>query len=226
MKKGKLSDRQSAILVFIQDQVSANGFPPTIRQIGEACGIASTSVVNYNLNKLATSGYLMRTKGQSRGLRLTRQALALREVPVTLAVDGMLSVPHVGRIVASAPVPHPGDDFGYYFDAEDLIEVPRQLINANETAQLYALTVSGHSMIDAMIDDGDTVILKRQAVADNGDMVAVWLSDKNETTLKRFFDEGDRVRLQPANPTMDPIYVPKDRVEIQGRVLAVMRKVA
>ena len=130
MKKGKLSDRQYAILVFIQDQVSANGFPPTIRQIGEACGIASTSVVNYNLNKLATSGYLTRTKGQSRGLRLTRQALALREVPVMLAADGMLSVPRVGRIVASAPVPHPGDDFGYYYDAEDLIEVPRRLINA------------------------------------------------------------------------------------------------
>ncbi len=226
MKKGKLSERQSAILVFIQDQVSANGFPPTIRQIGEACGIASTSVVNYNLNKLATSGYLTRTKGQSRGLRLTRQALALHETPMKLAVDGMLSVPRVGRIVASAPVPHPGDDFGYYYDTEDLIEVPRRLINAADMAQLYALTVSGHSMIDAMIDDGDTVILKRQSVAENGDMVAVWLSDKNETTLKRFFDEGERVRLQPANPTMDPIYVPKDKVEIQGRVLAVMRKVA
>ena len=225
MKKGKLSDRQSAILVFIQDQVSANGFPPTIRQIGEACKIASTSVVNYNLNKLAASGYLMRTKGQSRGLRLTRQALALRETPVKLTADGMLTVPRVGRIVASAPVPHPGDDFGYYYDSEDLIEVPRQLVNAADTAQLYALTVSGHSMIDAMIDDGDTVILKRQAVADNGDMVAVWLSDKNETTLKRFFDEGERVRLQPENPTMEPIYVLKDKVEVQGRVLAVMRKV-
>ncbi len=224
-QSNKLSDKQRAILDFIQMQIAGTGFPPTIREIGEACGIASTSVVNYNLNKLATGGYIARVHEKSRGIRLTRQATVLHESPVKVG-SGTFSVPLVGRIVASAPVPHPGDDFGYYFDTDDMIEVPQTLISGTDTAQLYALTVSGQSMIDAMINDGDIVILRRQSVAQNGDMVAVWLSERNETTLKRFFDEGDEVRLQPANPTMGPIYIPKDKVQVQGRVLAVMRKVA
>ena len=123
------------------------------------------------------------------------------------------------------PAPHPGDDFGYYYDEESGIPVPRALLGNSDPSEVYALTVSGFSMIDAMINEGDIVVLKRQDVAHNGEMVAVWLNEHGETTLKRFYDEGNKIRLQPANPTMGPIYVDKDKVEIQGKVLAVLRKV-
>ena len=219
----KLSEKQRSILDFIQLQLQQTNLPPTIREIGEACGIGSTSVVNYNLNKLATNGYIARVHDKSRGIRLTRQTLALHETPVTITDEHMLSIPLVGQIVAGSPAPHPGDDFGYYFDDEDLIGVPRALIHMNDTSKLYALKVNGLSMIDAMINDGDLVILNRQVTANSGDMVAALLSERNETTLKYWYPEGDQVRLQPANRTMEPIYVAKDAVEVQGRVLAVMR---
>ncbi len=220
-----LSERQKAILAFIQVQLDKTGYPPTIREIGEACTIASTSVVNYNLNKLVEGGFITRTPDKSRGIRINKDTL--QETPFRFAEDmNVFSVPMVGRIVASAPVPHPGDDFGYYYDADDVIQVPRMMVGTVDASQIYALTVSGQSMIDSMINDGDVVILKRQEVARNGDMVAVWLSERNETTLKHFFDEGDQVRLQPANPNMQPIYVDKDKVQVQGRVLAVLRKIA
>jgi repressor LexA len=106
------------------------------------------------------------------------------------------------------------------------VTVPSELIGNADPSQVYALKVSGYSMIDAMINDGDTVILRQQATARNGEMVAVWLTESGETTLKRFYDEGNRVRLQPANPTMQPIYVDKDKVQIQGKVLAVLRRVS
>jgi len=221
----KLSDKQRNILDFIQIQLQQTNLPPTIREIGEACGIGSTSVVNYNLNKLATNGYIARVHDKSRGIRLTRQTLALHETAATITEDTMLSVPLVGQIVAGSPAPHPGDDFGYYFDDEDLIAVPRALVHLTDTSRLYALRVNGLSMIDAMINDGDLVILNRQSTANNGDMVAALLSDRNETTLKHWYAEEDRIRLQPANRAMEPIFVAKDAVEVQGRVLAVMRSV-
>lgn len=227
MNIDSLSQRQRAILNFIQVQLDETGYPPTIREIGEACDIASTSVVNYNLNKLVDGGFITRTPDKSRGIRINKDKDAVQETPFRFADErNTLYVPMVGRIVASAPVPHPGDDFGYYYDTEDMIQVPRVMVGAVDQAQVYALTVSGQSMIDSMIGDGDVVILRRQEVARNGEMVAVWLSERNETTLKHFFDEGERVRLQPANPTMGPIYVDKDKVQVQGRVLAVLRKIA
>jgi repressor LexA len=217
-----LSDRQKNILAFIQAHQAESGFPPTIREIGVACDIPSTSVVNYNLNKLVEGGFIIRTPDKSRGIRLNTEFA--KEVPVLFDNRFVISVPHVGKIVASAPV-WPGDG-GYYYDKEDMIEIPRSIVgNGVESTQIYALTVSGHSMIDAMIDDGDVVILKRQETARNGDMVAAWLTEKNETTLKHFYDEGHRVRLQPRNPTMAPFYVEKGKVQIQGKVLAVLRKV-
>lgn len=227
MNLDSLSQRQRAILAFIRVQLDDTGYPPTIREIGEACDIASTSVVNYNLNKLVDGGFITRTPDKSRGIRINKDKDAtVLEVPFRFAEDrNIIPVPMVGRIVASAPVPHPGDDFGYYYDTDDVIQVPRMMLGAADQEQVYALTVSGQSMIDSMISDGDVVILRRQEVARNGEMVAVWLSERNETTLKHFYDEGARVRLQPANPTMAPIYVDKDKIQVQGRVLAVWRKV-
>lgn len=221
MAKDELSNRQKKILEFIENFLGEHGYPPTIREIGEAVGIASTSVVNYNLNKLVEHGLIARAPKVSRGLWIANQE---GEVPVGFAeMAHLVQVPLVGKIAASAPVALPGEDFGYYYDTDDLIEVPQSMIGKFDRNELFALRVTGDSMIDAMVADGDVVILKRQNIARNGDMVAVWLTERGETTLKKYYLEGAKVRLQPANPTMDPIYVDTKQVNIQGRVLAILR---
>lgn len=224
-KETNLSERQKKILQFISDFLTEYGYPPTIREIGEAVDIGSTSVVNYNLNKLVKAGLLERAPEVSRGLRLVKSIDEVREMPVITAED-IYRLPLVGSIVASAPVELPGDDFGYYYDSEDMIEVPAYLLGnrAGET-DVYALRVNGDSMIDALVGDKDIVVLRRQSTARNGEMVAVWLTNTHQTTLKYFFQEGTQVRLQPANTTMDPIYVDARHVQIQGKVLAVLRQV-
>ena len=207
----KLSARQEAILDFIGNFVDENGYPPTIREIGKACSISSTSVVNYNLNKLEQAELLTRDREVSRGLRLAD----------TLIDSNLIRVPLVGRIVASEPVPVPGSDFSI-FGEDEAIEVTRDIVDPDD--QLFALQVSGDSMIDAMINDGDIVILKPHKDVKNGDLVAVWLDDREETTLKHIYKEDKRIRLQPANPTMAPIYIDDPRtVHVQGHVVAVLR---
>jgi repressor LexA len=212
-EKKKLSQRQRAILEYIQEFLSENGYPPTIREIGAAVGISSTSVVNYNLNRLVAMEYLTREKDVSRGLRLAER--------LERAAANVLRIPLAGPIVAGEPV-----EIGEaLFDEEDAIELSRDLLPPHDKNQnLYALQVRGESMIDAMVNDGDIVIMSPQHEAHNGDMVAAWLTDRDETTLKYFYNEGDRVRLQPANPTMEPIFVDPAVVQIQGKVLMVVRQ--
>jgi repressor LexA len=211
MPKDKLSDRQEAMLEFITSFIDENGYPPTIREIGKACGISSTSVVNYNLNKLEREGLLARDREVSRGLRLSELS----------HLTNIVRIPLVGRIVASEPVPMP--DASSTFAADEAIELTRDIVDADE--DLFALQVKGDSMVDAMIGDGDIVVMRPHQRVQNGDMVAVWLTDKEETTLKRIYMEGDRIRLQPANPTMKPIYInDPSTVEVQGRVVAVVRQ--
>jgi len=215
-----LSDRQKAILKFIESWSDEHGFPPTIREIGQAVNINSTSVVNYNLNKLVKEGFINRSRDVSRGIRIVNE----KEDKFERKRKDFSYIPLIGNIVAGQPVPIP-DDTGYYYDEDAEIAIPRSLIGNNDPTDIFALRVNGTSMIDAMIADGDTVVLRRQAIAQNGEMVAAWLTERGETTLKYFFDEGDKIRLQPANPTMGPILVDKDKVQIQGRVLAVLRRV-
>jgi repressor LexA len=138
----------------------------------------------------------------------------------------MLQIPVLGRIVASAPVPVPSSDFSY-FDAESMVDVASSLLPPREsTSDLFALEVQGDSMIDAMVYDGDIVVMKPSKEAHNGELVAVWLNDRDETTLKYFYRENGRVRLQPANPTMEPIYIEDpSSVDIQGKVIMVIRQV-
>ncbi len=214
----KLSEKQRNILRFIETYIDTHGFPPTIRQIGEATGIASTSVVNYNLNKLVTAGYLSRSARSSRGLRLVKNGKKGTVQPVFSAAQ-VIRVPMAGSIVAGQPIPVFNDSQ----ESGDAVEVAPMLLRGVEPAEVFALKVRGDSMIDAMISDGDIVIFRKQATANNGDMVAVWLDERGETTLKYFYNEGERVRLQPAHPTMDAIYVSAMHCQVQGRVLSVIR---
>lgn len=223
--KEDLSKRQKDILDYIWSYSQGSGRPPTIREIGQSVKISSTSVVNYNLIKLTEKGFLSRDAEVSRGLRLTEKAAELY-AKVTEAVSNLLRVPLIGTIVASAPVEVGHENFRSY-DEEDFVELGVSMLQDKKTDGLYALRVSGDSMIDAMVSDGDIVIMKPQPeVPRNGDMVAVWLNASGTTTLKYFYHEGNRVRLQPANPTMQPIYVNPADVRVQGKVMMVLRQTA
>lgn len=208
-----LSQRQEKILSCIKTSILEWGYPPTIREIGEEVGISSTSVVNYNLNALQRAGLIYRDRTVSRGLRLVEDKR--KRVNST----SFVSVPLVGHIAAGEPIDVP--EGAYTADEENMLQISRDLVRDEN---VYALKVKGTSMIDALINDGDTVIMKPAIEAYNGEMVAVWLNDRDETTLKRFYNEGKRIRLQPENSTMEPIYVDPSVVEIKGKVVAVVRK--
>jgi repressor LexA len=205
-----LSERQHKIIEFLHEYLDENGYPPSIREIGAAAGISSTSVVSYNLKRLEEKGYIGRDPDVSRGLKLIAAISAQ-----------VVRLPLLGRIVAGEPIPVPASDFPLMGD--ETIELTRDLLGDPEG--LYALQVQGNSMIDALVHDGDIVVMRHQQRVENGEMAAVWLKGNGEVTLKRFYqEEGGRVRLQPANPTMKPIFVDDPRqVEIQGKVVMVIR---
>lgn len=242
VRKSKgLSDRHIKILELLQTYQD-KGYPPSIREIGEQTEITSTSVVNYYLEQLEKWGYIERDRRISRGLRVTdkineiagmfnaRAQSATKAVVQTVdAVAELLRVPIAGRIVASAPAPVPASDFAYY-DAEFSLDIARSMLpTRGKTDDLYALEVQGNSMIDAMVNDGDYVIMKpvgNNSEVRNGEMVAVWLPSRDETTLKYFYKEKDGYRLQPANPMMKPIMIKStEPLEIKGKVVMVIRKV-
>jgi repressor LexA len=199
-----LSAKQSSILHFIRDFIREHDYPPSIRDIQDGCGISSTSVVDYNLKALERLGYIRRDREVSRAIELVGRA-RMRTVPV------------VGQIAAGQPIPVPAADTWSQQDFEEEIEVTDQMTKGREN--VFALRVKGTSMIDALVNDGDLVLMEQTAAWDDGDMVAVWLKDRQETTLKKIYHEGNRVRLQPANAAMDPIYADARDVEVQGRVL-------
>ncbi len=214
-----LSPRQSAMLAYIGKYVAENGYPPSMREMGEAVDISSTSVVSYNLNILQAKGYIQRDREISRGVKLLDKAV---EHQVSVLDEIIINVPVLGRIMASEPVPIP-DDSTSPLDVDESIALTRDILQ--EDGPVYALQVKGDSMIDALIHDGDIVIMKPETEPKNGDLVAAWLKAEKETTLKRFYLENKhRVRLQPANPTMEPIYVHPSNLEIQGKVIAVIRQ--
>ncbi|GAC1650964.1 MAG: transcriptional repressor LexA [Herpetosiphon sp.] len=209
-----LSQRQNGILDYIQRFMKESGFPPSIRDIQEQLHISSTSVVAYNLRKLEERGLISRTDKVSRGIKLP--AVEVVEVPGT----NMRRIGLVGTIAAGQPIPVPDDRA-----TDEFVDVPAEMVS-NRTNDVYALRVKGNSMIDALIADGDIVLLRYQSNADNGQMAAVRVLDRNEVTLKKIYFEGDKVRLQPANPTMDAWYEDARNVEVQGRVVGVVRSVA
>lgn len=220
----KLSERQQNILKFMFDYVQDNGFPPTIREIGEATDINSTSVVNYNLNKLVDAGYLDRSDRVSRGLRLIAPVPGKTPQKKVRTPDFTSQVAFIGKIAAGQPLEVP-EDIGHNVDEDDMLDIPPFLLGGADASEVFALEVEGDSMIDAMISEGDIVLLRHTHTAKNGDMVAVWLPERGETTLKYFYNEGQRIRLKPAHPTMEDIYVDARNCEIRGKVLSVIRTV-
>jgi repressor LexA len=209
----RLSDKQQRIKTYITRFISDNGYPPSIREIQSACKISSTSVVDYNLNILESRGLLKRHADVSRGIKLVKGEET---------AEMMISVPVIGMIAAGTPIPVPTPDTWDIAAVSETMGVPAELTGGKEN--IYALRVKGLSMIDALINDGDIVILQHVNAVENGEMAAVWLKSEREATLKKVFVEPDRVRLQPANSQMQPIYADLDNVEIQGRVVAVVRQ--
>jgi repressor LexA len=234
-KSTTLTEPQKRTLEIIDRFIEEKGYPPSIRDIKNQGKFSSTSVVNYYLVQLESMGHIDRSGHVSRGIRMLKpldengqpatQRMGKTVQGVVEKVQDMLRVPVVGRIVASAPVPVPSSDFSY-MDAENALDIARSMLPSKEKGEnLYALEVQGDSMIDAMVNDGDYVIMRPTQTARNGEMVAVWLNN-DETTLKYFYLENGRVRLQPANPTMKPIYIEDPTtVQIQGKVVMVVRRV-
>ena len=207
-----LSAKQQRILDYICEFIDDHDYPPSIRQIQQACEISSTSVVDYNLRILERQGHIKRDREVSRAIEVLQGGRrAQRVVPV----------PIIGSIAAGEPIPVPSADT-WSADMSDSIEVAPEIVGDREN--VFALRVKGTSMIDALVNDGDIVILEQAAAARDGDMVVAWLKNEQEATLKKIFREGDRVRLQPANETMQPIYTDAGNVEVQGRVIASIRR--
>jgi len=209
-----LSARQEKILEFIQNYVKKFGIPPSIRDIVAGCGISSTSVADYNLKHLERLGYIRRHHEISRGIELVDKVN--RACPTT--------VPLMGQIAAGRPIPVPDTETWNASGSAETVEVPQAFVD--DRKDVYALKVKGTSMIDALINDGDVVIMQAVQSVDNGEMAAVWLKTEKEATLKRFYKEkrGNKVRLQPANSQMAPIFSEASNVEVQGRVVGVIRK--
>ncbi|MFQ5997305.1 MAG: transcriptional repressor LexA [Dehalococcoidales bacterium] len=208
-----LSAKQQGIIDFIHRFLVANGYPPTVRDIQGGCGISSTSVVDYHLRILGKEGYIRRHPEVSRGIELlTRSITSLSRV----------QVPVIGQIAAGEPIPVPTPDTWDVTAAAETIEIAPDLTQGREG--IYALKVKGSSMVDALINDGDIVLLQYVNVVENGEMAAVWLRTEKEATLKKVYVEPGRVRLQPANSQMPPIFTEPNNVEIQGRVIAVIRQ--
>ena len=213
MVSKKMPPRRQRIWEFLKEFYSENGIPPTVRDIQRACEISSTSVVDYTLEKLAQAGYINRRPDVARGIKILDQ----EGQPVSNAPRVQI----VGAIAAGSPIPVWSTEGSASSEEFDTVEISPDLQRRH--GKLFGLAIKGTSMIDALIDDGDVVIVKPANNADNGEMVVAWLKEEEEATLKKFYAEGDRVRLQPANSTMEPIYCSADNVEVHGKVVYVIR---
>ena len=208
-----LSAKQQGILEFMRGFIDDHDYPPSIRDIQIGCDISSTSVVDYNLKALERLGFIRRDREVSRAIELLdRGSRRSRTIPV----------PIIGTIAAGQPIPVPTNDTWQQIDYDAVFDATEDITKGRDN--VFALKVRGTSMIDALVNDGDIVILEQTSSCDDGDMVAAWLKKENEATLKKFYREGDRIRLQPANSTMKPIFTSPDNVEIQGKVLATIGK--
>jgi len=204
-----LSPKQDQILEFLRSFIEDKDYPPSIRDIQDGCGISSTSVVDYNLRKLEEKGLIRRDREVSRGIEVLGARGGRRA--------RIIEIPVLGAIAAGQPIPVPTAE-RWGSEVEDTVAVTEDMVRGK--TNVFALRVKGNSMIEDLIDDGDIVFLEPARSANDGDKVAVWLKDRGEVTLKRIYHEGNKVRLQPANSSMKPIYTSADNVEIQGRFIS------
>jgi repressor LexA len=211
----QLNHHEQLILRYIENYQQSNSRPPTMDEIGHAVGINSKDHVSRDLTHLEEKGYIHREPRVSRGTRVLFTAEGRPYSPNTY------HLPLWGTIAAGQPIPVPHENRSPL----DAIEVPQHM--AAYSGEVYALQVQGHSLIDALISDGDIVLMRHQEtiVEGDGEMLAVRLRDTGETTLKKVYNEGESIRLQPANPDMKPLYVSPERVQIQGKVIGVLRHI-
>ncbi|HEY2901675.1 MAG TPA: transcriptional repressor LexA [Polyangia bacterium] len=216
--RGVLTDRQQEILDFISQSIVERGYPPTLREIGTHFGIRSTNGVNDHLRALEKKGYLQREDLKSRALRPVsmggQPSLSTRERDD--ARDDIVEVPLVGRVAAGVPLLA-------VENVQDTVQVDRFFIG--QTREVFALRVKGESMIEDGIFDGDFIFVRKQLQANRGDTVVAMIND--EATVKRYYPEGDTIRFQPANASMQPILVKKREfksINIIGVVIGVYRK--
>ncbi len=213
----ELTDRQKVILQFIVRESEDRGFPPTIREIGEEMDIKSTNGVNDHLKALERKGYLTRGEQQSRSLVPTKRARMVLGIGTHKRESGMIDVPVLGRVAAGAPLLATQN-------IEDSVRIDSFLLGGSGK-EVFALRVKGHSMIEDGIFDGDYLFVRKTASAAPGEIVVALIED--EATVKRYYPEGDRIRFQPANKDMEPIYVHKSdfkQTQILGQVVGVYRK--
>jgi len=207
---GELTSRRRQILEFIRGFVEDKGYSPTVRDIGKGCGISSPAAVQRHLNILKEEGYIRREPEVFRSISIVEKE-----------GEGVTSVPLLGTIAAGKPISVPNSDT-WTAIPEETLRLPEDLTQGK--GNIFALKVKGTSMLDALIDDGDIVLMEQASTANDGEMVALWLKDEQEVTLKRIYRDSDKLRLQPANKQMNPIYQDPGNVEIQGKVIGVIRK--
>ena len=203
----KVSKRQEAILEFIKNEVRSKGYPPSVREIGEAVGLASSSTVHGHLERLEGKGLIRRDPTKPRAIEI----LEIDDSPVPK--QGVVHVPLIGKVTAGLPI-SAIEDIQEYFPLPDTYGAAED--------QLFMLEIMGESMIEAGILDGDYVVVKKQATANNGEIV-VAMTEEDEATVKRFYKEKNHFRLQPENSSMDPIYV--QNVTILGKVVGLYRNI-
>jgi repressor LexA len=210
-----ITERQEQVYQYILGFREEHGIAPTHEEIRRVLNLSSKDMVSRDLQALEDAKLITREKRVARGLRV------LAETERTYAEDRVIEVPLLGRIAAGRNFRLPDGNappFGY----EDTIAVTADV--CGKYRDLFALEVEGDSMVDALVADGDIVLVRSQRMAENGEMVAAWIRSSEETTLKYFYHEGNRIRLQPANRTMEPWYVAPQDVEVDGKVVAVLRR--
>ena len=200
----QVSEKQREMLAFIENYVEQHGFPPTYEEIRVGLNISTKSLVNYHLEALEEAALLSKSPNTPRGIRLRNETQTVR-VPV---MNSLLLAPN--NALAKSE--------------QEFIELTYDIVP--HARNLYALKVTGDSMLDALVSNGDMVIIQRQAQVKNGDLVAIQLLQQNQTTLKRYFCENGRIRLQPANPKLKPLIVKPETVRIEGKVMAIIRQVS
>lgn len=204
----KVSKRQEDILAFIKEEVRTKGYPPSVREIGEAVGLASSSTVHGHLARLESKGLIRRDPTKPRAIEILDME---EDVPVPKA--NVVNVPLIGKVTAGLPITA-------IENVEDYFPLPDSYGTSED--QLFMLEVMGESMIEAGILDGDYVIVKKTSTANNGEIV-VAMTEEDEATVKRFYKEKTHFRLQPENSSMDPIYV--NQVTILGKVVGLYRRI-